>query len=114
MKRRLQQVNELLKRELSSLIQMKGDAWLTVTEVEVAPDLRDAKVWVSVFNTKKPEDDSRELLAKLQAREYEIRQKLLPRLSMRHIPKLKFEYDETVRKASRIEQLLDQAKKKKK
>jgi ribosome-binding factor A len=114
MNRRIKQVNELLKRELSTLIQQQGDTWLTITGVEVAPDLRDAKVWVSIFNANKPENNSKELLVKLQAREYSIRQKLLPRLSLKHIPKMRFEYDETVQKASRIEQLLDQVKKKKK
>src|SRR3989338_7797599 len=102
MSRRIKQVNELLKRELSSLIKPSAKGYLlTVTEVDIAPDLRDAKVWVSVFSSIRQEGKLQDEIKNLQAQEFEFRKILLRRLSLKYIPRLNFVLYEVTKKASR-------------
>ena len=62
---RITRVNELLKREIANLIEKyiehKKDCLISVTEVNTTPDLRQAKVHISILgdnNMKKRNDDS--------------------------------------------------------
>jgi len=74
----------------------------SVTEVEISPDLRFARVFVSGLE----EAPTRQLIETLQERRGRIRSLLGARISLRYTPELDFRYDDTAARAGRIESLL--------
>ena len=74
----------------------------SVTEVEVSPDLRFARVFVSGLN----EDEARGVVDALQQRRGRVRSLLGKRIRLRYTPELDFKYDDTAARAGRIESLL--------
>lgn len=109
-RRRIERVNEQLKRELSQIVTVEVQdprvGPLTVTRVSAAPDLTFARVFVQL-----PADEAeqRETLAGLRAATSFIRTTLGQRLRMRRVPELRFEPDRNLEHALRIEKLLDEA-----
>jgi len=105
--KRLDRVNQLLKEEISHLLQRELKdprlGFVTVTEVEVARDLRTGKVFVSVLGT---EADWRASLEALDRARGFIRNWLAPRLRMRAVPQLSFHPDRSMAHAARIQQVL--------
>jgi ribosome-binding factor A len=75
----------------------------TVTEVRLSPDLRQAKVFVSVYGN--PEERQRTLAALAAAQGF-LRRELGPRLRLRYTPELTFLADETLDRAERVSELL--------
>lgn len=107
MTRRTRQVGELLKEELDEIIRREVKdpriGFFSITQVEVPPDLRTARVYVSVFG----EDDERAAtLNALQSASKFIRFHLKPRLRMRQIPELEFRDDRSMEYAQQISQTL--------
>lgn len=77
--------------------------FLTITDVEVTQDLKEAKVFYSMLGS--PID--KELAAKaLERSSGFLHRRLFERLSIRRVPVLRFVYDETPEKAQRVEMLL--------
>ncbi|HLW99899.1 MAG TPA: 30S ribosome-binding factor RbfA [Candidatus Acidoferrales bacterium] len=83
------------------------DIGMTVTEVRVGPDLKQARVYVDIEGT--PEEQT-EALAGLEAAGGYIRHELCERLQIRRSPELRFFLDTSIREARRIEELLRQVK----
>jgi len=106
--KRLDRVNQLIKEEISHLLQRELKdprlGFVTVTEVVVSKDLRDAKVYVSVLGTEAEWRTSLEALA--SARGF-IRNWLAPRLRMRSIPHLTFHPDRSMAHAAHIQAVLE-------
>ena len=104
---RLQRVNQLIREEISHLIQRELKdprlGFVTVTEVDVAKDLRSAKVYVSVLGSEAQWQASLEALE--SARGF-IRNWLVPRLRLRSVPHLTFHPDRSMAHAARIQELL--------
>jgi ribosome-binding factor A len=105
--RRTRQVGELLKEELDDIIRREVKdpriGFFSITQVEVPPDLRTARVFVSVFG----EDDERQqTLDALSSASKFIRFHLKPRLRMRQIPELEFRDDRSMEYAHQISQTL--------
>jgi len=103
MTRRTLQVGELLKEELTDIVQKEVDdprlAFWTIIRVDVPPDLRSARVFVSVLGT----DEEREATLKaLRSAAGFIRRHLKPRLRMRQIPELQFVDDRSLEYAESI------------
>src|ERR1041385_452157 len=106
--RRIQRVSELVKQQISEVIQrlnFTGCGFVTVTSAEVSPDLHDGRVYVSVIGS--PEQKQR-ALATLEAEHARIQQELSHRVVLKYTPRLKFVLDETESEARRIESLLDE------
>jgi ribosome-binding factor A len=78
---------------------------VTVTEVRLSPDLRNAKVYVSVAGT---EDEAKESMRALKHAAGFIRHQLGSVIRMKKLPDLHFVYDQTLETAARIEQLLSE------
>lgn len=103
MTRRTLQVGELLREELTDIIRREVKdprvGFMSITNVDVTPDLRSARVFVSVLGS----DDEREktLDALLSAAKF-IRFHLKPRLRMRQIPDLEFRDDRSMEYAEQI------------
>jgi ribosome-binding factor A len=83
------------------------EACISVTEVRVSPDLKHARVFVTIEGT--PEEQS-DALAGLEAANGFIRRELAERLQMRRSPEIQFTLDTSVKQAERIDELLRQMK----
>ncbi len=103
--KRSQRVSHLLKKEISEIISRRIKdprlGFLTVTDVEVAPDLKNAKVFISVF---RPEEREPTMQA-LEASASFVRSELGRRLRMKVIPHLAFRLDTSPEYAEKIERI---------
>ena len=108
---RIPQVNQLIKKELSQIILREVDfpegILVTLTRIETAPNLIQAKAYISVM----PEDKVRDVLEILEKLVYRLQQKLNKRLKMRPIPRIQFVEEKAIREAGRIEELLEKINK---
>jgi ribosome-binding factor A len=111
MTKRIPRVNELIKREISEIllreIEFPKDTLVTVTRVETLNDLKESKIWVSVF----PEDQRERVIKILNRQIYDIQQRINHLLRMRPIPKLKFVEEKQTSQAGKIEEILQELKK---
>jgi ribosome-binding factor A len=82
-------------------------ALVSLTGVEVSPDLHFARVFISGLN----EEETKQIARDLNAQGGRIRHFLGQRIRLRFTPELDFRYDETPARAGRIEQLLSDIKK---
>lgn len=102
---------EVLKEELSHLFQ-KGIkdpriSYFAITDIEVSGDLKVAKIYVTTIGDKnKPET----LMAGLEQATGFLRTELGKRLSLRYAPELRFLYDNSIERSSRIYKLLNEIK----
>jgi ribosome-binding factor A len=101
------QVADLIQEEISSLFRkgMKDPrlGFVTITEVEVTPDLRYAKIFVSVLGSEEEVKDSLKALASASGF---LRHELGQRLRLRYIPELSFILDTSIERGDRILRLL--------
>jgi ribosome-binding factor A len=106
--RRQRQVAELLHEEISMLLQQRVDdprlALVTVTGVEVTPDLRVAHVYVSIMDD---DVEVKETLAGLKRAAGFLRRELATFVSLRYTPELHFRLDNSLEQGLRIDRLLD-------
>lgn len=108
MKNRIQRINQLLKEELGKILLREADfseVLATVTRVETASNVQEAKVFVSVM----PENKTDEVFNFLNRNIYNIQQELNKRLLMRPVPKIIFKKEGKTKEAARIEELLVKA-----
>lgn len=110
--RRADRVSEAIREEVATaLIGGVKDprivGFVTVTAVDVTPDLRHAKVFVSVMGT---DAERKATLEGLAAIAPSIRTRLAKVLRLRFAPQIGFHYDPSVERAARIETLLTQVK----
>lgn len=105
--RRQQQVADLIQREISVLIQRELKdprlGFVTITSVEVSPDLRHARVFYSVMGT--PEEQKATQNALQHASGF-LRRELAERIDLRYAPEISFRNDPSVANSDRIARLL--------
>jgi ribosome-binding factor A len=106
--RRILRINELIRDELAELLRraIKDpglDALISITEVKTSPDLRQARVYVSVLAD---EERQREVLKRLRHAAGFLRHELGPRLHLRYNPQLAFELDPSIARGARVLQIL--------
>lgn len=110
MSKRVQRVNQLLKKELSKIISRELDlpegVFVTVTRVEALSNLQEAKVYISEF----PDKKTASALRFLQKNVFYFQQLLNRRLIMRPVPKIIFVEEKATREAARVEGLLEEVK----
>ena len=105
---RMRRVNEALKEVLS--IHIAGDlrdpriGFVTVTSVETSPDLRRARVYVSVFGS---EEERASSLEGLKAAHGRLQAHVASELRMKRTPVLDFVYDDSIDTGMRISGLLE-------
>ena len=104
---RVDKLDSILQKEISTIIlQDINDpklGFVTVTEVVVSPDLKNAKVYVSFLGKNYMKRDGIQTLRKSKGY---IKSQLAKRIKIRKIPDLIFEVDDTLDKAERIEDIL--------
>ena len=104
---RMARVNEELKREISNIInyEVKNSnvtGLISVTKVKTSPDLKYAKVYVSILNSK----NIKNTLAGLKKASGFIRSRLAEKNKLRVTPELVFEFDDTLVYGERIDNIL--------
>ena len=108
--RRQERVSEMMREELSLLIGAEltdprlAEAMVSVTDVQVSQDLRNARVYVEHVL---PSALSGEVLQALRHAEGYLRQAVVENLELRFVPMLTFHIDETNERGRRIDTLLD-------
>src|SRR3954469_7775645 len=109
MSQRTDRVDELLRQEIGALLAKEvADpriGFVTITDVETAPDLRHAKVWVSVIGAKADRDETLRALG--QAMPF-IRHELGRRLRIKRIPELHVRLDDSAERGTRVLHLLSE------
>lgn len=105
---RMRRINEMLREVVGTAISADLNdpriGFVTVTSVETSPDLRSARVYVSVLGS----DEEREAtLAGLQSSHGVIQSRIAAETRMKRTPTLSFQYDETIERGIRISKLLD-------
>lgn len=101
-------VNELVKREISQVLHThyrERAVALTVTEVDVSPDLRNARIFYSVIGD---EEVVREAEAFFNQEHRNIRQFLAKNIVLKYLPKLYFKHDDSMARGARLLDLLDE------
>jgi len=97
------EISEILRRELSD----PRIGFVTVTGAEVTSDLRHARVFFSVLGDTTARDDTTTALNRAAGF---VRSEFARRAQMRFVPEIKFEFDPSVERGARIEQLLEQVR----
>jgi ribosome-binding factor A len=113
MAHRLERLNSLLRQELSELLRLEvknpklSTGLISITEVEIAPDLKYAKVFVSSLGGV---EEKNSVLASLRSAGGFLRGELAKNLRMRVVPELDFQWDESIEHGAHILELLDKVK----
>ena len=106
-KGRPQKVADLIQRELSDLLRREVRdprvGMVTLTSVDVSPDLSHAKVFFTLLEKEKKDETTKGL----QRAASFLRSQLSHRMSMYTTPELRFVYDESVERGDRLSQLID-------
>ena len=110
MTRRIERVNNLIRHEISELLQRQvkdprlGN-FVAVTEVSISPDLKYATIFVSHMSSEK---EKQETLSALTSASSFFRKELAKRLRLRRIPELSFQWDDSIERGAHLLQLIDQ------
>ena len=103
---RMRRVNEAVREVLSDAIQLLKDprvGFVTVTDVRTSPDLRHAKVFVSVLGT---EDERTATMDGLTSGTGVLQAAVNRELRLKRTPTLEIVYDDTAERAARLERIL--------
>lgn len=109
MTRRTERIGNLLRQEISELLRNRVNdprlsSFISITKVLVSPDLRQAKVLVSVLGT---EAQKKEVLSGFAAASRFLRRELAQRLTVRRIPELSFGIDDSIEQGARVLKLIN-------
>jgi ribosome-binding factor A len=104
MKHRLVRVRELLKRELGDLIgrEFRFTQLVTVQDVDITPDLKQAHVYVSVLG-----DNPAAVMSKLHEHRKELQSAVSKRVILKYTPHLHFKLDEGIERSARVFEILE-------
>ncbi len=105
---RMRRVNEVMREVIGSAIatelQDPRIGFVTVTSVETSPDLRTARVYVSVLGG---ESEREATLAGLRSSHAVLQSAIADQMRIKRTPTLRFHYDETPERGMRLSRLLD-------
>jgi ribosome-binding factor A len=111
---RPQKLGDQFQRELSDLLQRElrdpRVGMVTITSVDVSPDISHAKVFFTILDPSKVEETTKGL----QRAAGFLRSQLARRIKLYTTPELRFQYDESVERGDRLSRLIDSAIAKKK
>jgi ribosome-binding factor A len=106
---RMRRVNEVLREVVGAAIADDLEdpriGFVTVTSVETSPDLRSARVYVSVLGD---EGEREATLGALRSSHGVIQSRIAAETRMKRTPTLTFHYDETIEQGMRISRLLEE------
>jgi ribosome-binding factor A len=103
-------VAESIKKVISEIFSQKRidakiivDSFITVSRVKVSPDLKNASVYISVFQA----SNADELITQLNRLSSKFRAMLNQEMKLRYSPQILFRHDDTLEEVSRIQELID-------
>ncbi len=103
--KRAERVSDQMKQEIADILMRKIKdpriGFVTITDVEVTDDLKNAKVFVSIYG-----GDKEKTLAGLRSASAFIRAELGKRMRLKFVPELLFRFDSTVEQGAHIMELL--------
>jgi ribosome-binding factor A len=107
--KRQKQISELIRRSFSMVLMEEGSyifdkAMVTITRVVVAPDMGNAKIYLSIFNT----DNKQAVLLSLDENNVQLRHALANKVGrqLRRIPELQFFLDDSLDEFFKMDELL--------
>ncbi|MBL7183435.1 MAG: 30S ribosome-binding factor RbfA [Anaerolineae bacterium] len=104
--RRQKQIGNLIQKELGDLLEKKVSDprldFVTITAVEVSPNLHQAHIYVSTLG------DQQEVMKGFDHATSFLRRELASRLALRYVPELIFHSDPSLVRGERIDQLLEE------
>ena len=111
MSRRLERVNQVIREEICQILQRqirdpRLNNLVTITGISTSPDLKYAKVFVSVMGSE--EERGMALQALTRASGF-FRRELQQHLTLRHTPELSFHRDDSIEHGAHLLQLIEQA-----
>lgn len=109
---RMNKVDEELKKEISGIISLELKnphltGLVSVSKVKTSPDLKYARVYVTMINEK----DKKENLRVLKQSSGFIRSLIAKRINMRYTPELVFEFDDSIEYGARIDEIINKISK---
>jgi ribosome-binding factor A len=107
MKHRLRRVNELLKRELSAIIAREisfDSAIVSINHVDVASDLKNAHVFVSVLGS----ETGASVMSKLESHRVVLQAELARRVVLKYTPHLVFHLDDSIERGARVIEIMQE------
>lgn len=106
MTQRMEKVQKLARQVLGEAIQDLKDprvGFATVTAVRITPDLRHARVWVSVLGS---DEEQKATMEGLKSATPHLRGELGRQVRMKYLPELNFELDTGAQEAEHLEEIL--------
>ncbi len=107
MKHRMLRVNEVVRRELSTIITRDlkfDDVLVTLNQVDVTPDLKNAHVFVSVLGKGSP----KAVIEKLEAQRTTLQAELAKHVVLKFTPHLVFHLDNSTKRGARVFEILQE------
>jgi ribosome-binding factor A len=107
MKHRQLRVNEVVKRELSGIIAREvtfEDALVSINQVHVTPDLKNAHVYVSVLGSSAEAG----VIERLESQRPALQAELARRVVLKYTPHLNFHLDESIERGARVIEILQE------
>lgn len=108
---RLQKVADVLRQAISDVLMVKAHdhriGFVSITEVQVAPDLASARIFVSCMGT---EEEKKRSMRGLRSAAPFIRSEIAQKINLRYMPKLIFIRDDSLAKGDHILDLLSKLK----
>ena len=108
MKNRLVRVNELIQREIGSIIQKELEfpgVLVTVNSVDITPDLKHCHVYVGVIGGGPQQED---VVAELNEKHGLLQRRLTARIVLKNTPKLHFKLDHSVERGVRVTKIMQE------
>ncbi|HEY5531957.1 MAG TPA: 30S ribosome-binding factor RbfA [Candidatus Anoxymicrobiaceae bacterium] len=109
MSRRLNRVDEACKEQLSEILQRELKdpriGFVTITQVKVTPDLRHAKVFISILGT---EEEAEASLEGLQSAKGYLKSRLGKHLRLKYLPELEFVHEHVTQEALHLQEIMKQ------
>jgi ribosome-binding factor A len=112
--KRQKQVGSLLNEELNDIFRRLGlnmidGGMVSISSVKITPDLLEARVYLSLFQVKSPDD----VMKKIEDRAWDVKRELATRVKqqLRRMPELKFFRDDTLDHVFKMEELFKQINK---
>ena len=110
MTHRIEQIESTLRKALAQVLQRRISdprirGMVSITDVDVSPDMKQAKVAVSVL----PEEYAKRTLAGLRAADRHIQSEVKKLVALRVVPHLRFQLDASLKKAEAIYEAIDEA-----
>jgi ribosome-binding factor A len=101
-------VAELIQKNLSDILQFEASdprlEGVTIVDVKIDRELMYATIYVISYGGEEDRDD---VIAGLKSATGYLRRELASRVDLRHVPELRFKWDETIAYAAHIDELLD-------